>query len=115
MLGLSISEILFLAVLALIVIGPKQLPEVARTIGRLLNELRRSTSVFTEELKSQVRIDTEDLNPLKAPAPKPVKKPTPPVEEGPVQQELTVQNPEVEAVIPANSAGGAKPEGDGHS
>ena len=57
MLGLGLSEILFLLVLALIVIGPKQLPEVARNIGRMLNEFRRSTAVFAEDMKSQVQVD----------------------------------------------------------
>ncbi|RYZ90213.1 MAG: preprotein translocase [Proteobacteria bacterium] len=57
MLGLSLPEILFLAVLALVVIGPKQLPEVARTVGRFLNELRRASSSLTEEFKSQIKID----------------------------------------------------------
>lgn len=51
------SEIIFLAVLALIVIGPKQLPEVARTLGRFLNELKRSTNVLTDEIKQQTKLD----------------------------------------------------------
>lgn len=37
------TEILVLFALALIFIGPKQLPEVARTLARLLNECRRAT------------------------------------------------------------------------
>jgi len=41
MFGFSMGEILLLGAIALIAIGPKQLPEVARTIGKLLNELRR--------------------------------------------------------------------------
>jgi len=57
MLGLSLPEIIFLAILALVVIGPKQLPEVARTLGRILNELRRASFSLTEELKQQVKID----------------------------------------------------------
>lgn len=61
MFGLGLSEIIFIAVLALIFIGPKQLPEVARTVGRFLNELKRSTSDFTDELKAQARIDRIDL------------------------------------------------------
>lgn len=54
MFGFSFFEILFLAALALIVIGPKQLPEVARTIGRFINELRRTTNVMTEQMKQSV-------------------------------------------------------------
>lgn len=57
MLGLSLPEIIFLAVLALVIIGPKQLPEVARTLGRMLNELRRASNSFTEEFRQQVKID----------------------------------------------------------
>lgn len=57
MFGLGMSEIIFLAVLALIVIGPKELPELARTIGRFMNELKRSTNVLSDELKQQTKID----------------------------------------------------------
>lgn len=57
MLGFSLPEILFLAVLGLVVIGPKQLPEVARTVGRFLNELRRTSNTFTDEFKAQMKID----------------------------------------------------------
>ncbi len=57
MFGLGFSEIIFISLLALIVIGPKELPEVARTIGRFLNELRRSTDVLREDLKSQVKVE----------------------------------------------------------
>jgi sec-independent protein translocase protein TatB len=57
MLGLSLPEIIFLAILALVVIGPKQLPEVARTIGRVLNELRRASSSLTEEIRQHTKID----------------------------------------------------------
>lgn len=62
MFGLGMSEIIFLAVLALIVIGPKELPELARTLGRFLNELKRSTNVLGEELKSKVRVDPINFN-----------------------------------------------------
>lgn len=62
MFGLSFFEILFLAALALIVIGPKELPVVARTLGRFINELKRSTNMFAEDLKQQARIDRIDLN-----------------------------------------------------
>ncbi len=48
--------------MALIVIGPKELPVVARTLGRFINELKRSTNTFTEDLKQQARIDRIDLN-----------------------------------------------------
>lgn len=68
MLGFSLPEILFLAVLALVVIGPKQLPEVARTIGRFLNELRRASNSITEEFRQSVKVDPIRLEDDKKPA-----------------------------------------------
>jgi sec-independent protein translocase protein TatB len=52
MFGLGFSEILLLGVLALILIGPKQLPEVARTIARFINEIKRSTDDFKSHLNA---------------------------------------------------------------
>jgi len=60
MFNLGFTEILFIAVLALILIGPKQLPEVARTVGRFLNEIKRSTDAISDEFKSAA-FKSEDL------------------------------------------------------
>ncbi len=44
-------EILTVAVLALVIFGPQRLPEIARNIGKAINEMRRITS----EMKSELR------------------------------------------------------------
>ena len=59
MFGLGMSEIILLGIIALVVIGPKELPELARTIGRFLNELKRSTNSFTDDLREQARFNPE--------------------------------------------------------
>lgn len=41
--SLGLPEILFILVLALLVFGPRRLPEVGRTIGKALGEFRRAT------------------------------------------------------------------------
>lgn len=41
--SLGLPEILFILVLALLVFGPRRLPEVGRTVGRALGEFRRAT------------------------------------------------------------------------
>ena len=50
MFGIGTPELLVILVVALIVVGPKRLPEVARALGKGLAELRRATSGLTEEL-----------------------------------------------------------------
>lgn len=59
MFGLSMGEVLILGVMALIVVGPKQLPELARTIGRLMSEMRKATDHFTEQLRIQATLDAD--------------------------------------------------------
>lgn len=58
MFNLGFTELLLLGVIALIFIGPNQLPEVARTVGRLLNEWKRATSDFQSTLTTHL---TEDV------------------------------------------------------
>jgi Tat protein translocase TatB subunit len=45
-------EIMVVAVVALIVFGPSRLPEIARTIGRTLNELRRQAADIRAEFET---------------------------------------------------------------
>lgn len=47
MFGFSMGEMFLLMAIALIAIGPKQLPEVARTLGKFMNELKRATGDFS--------------------------------------------------------------------
>ena len=50
MFDIGFSEMIMLAVIALVAIGPKQLPEVARVVGRTLNELKRATGDLTKTI-----------------------------------------------------------------
>ena len=59
MFGFSMGEMLLLMAIALIAIGPKQLPEVARTLGKFMNELKRATGDFTKSF-TDVRDDTRN-------------------------------------------------------
>jgi Tat protein translocase TatB subunit len=56
MFGIGMPELLLILALALIVIGPKKIPDIAKALGRGLSEFRRAT----EDLKSS--IDTEASN-----------------------------------------------------
>ena len=49
---MGFGEILIILVLALIIFGPRRLPEMGRTIGRSLREFRRATSDLRAEIES---------------------------------------------------------------
>ncbi|MCG8563530.1 MAG: twin-arginine translocase TatA/TatE family subunit [Desulfobacterales bacterium] len=50
MFGLGMPEILLILAIALIVIGPKKLPELAKTLGRAMGEFKRSAQDFKDSL-----------------------------------------------------------------
>jgi sec-independent protein translocase protein TatA len=50
--SLGFGEILIILLLALIIFGPRRLPEMGRTIGRSLREFRRATSDLRAEIES---------------------------------------------------------------
>jgi sec-independent protein translocase protein TatA len=52
--SLGFGEILIILVLALIIFGPQRLPEMGRTIGRSLRELRRTTSEIRDEIEADL-------------------------------------------------------------
>lgn len=52
MFGIGLSELIIIGILALIFIGPKDLPQVAAQIARFINELRRGADSFKNELIS---------------------------------------------------------------
>lgn len=51
---MSFSETIFLFFLALIVFGPKKLPEIARQAGKLLAELRRASNEFKAQIETEI-------------------------------------------------------------
>lgn len=68
MFDLNFSKILVLAVIALVVFGPNELPKVASQAGRMLRDLRRIAEGAKADLKEGLGpefqdFDFEDLNP----------------------------------------------------
>ena len=55
--NLGFGEIVLILLLALIIFGPRRLPEMGRTIGKSLKEFRKATSDLRQEL--EVDLDQE--------------------------------------------------------
>lgn len=77
MFGIGMTELLVILTIALIVIGPKKLPELARSLGKGLAEFRRASSEMRREfleVADETRIDppkkTADAKPEKPGEPK---------------------------------------------
>ena len=89
MFGLSFGELLIIAALALILLGPDRLPEAARTRGKVLREMRGATENLKDQLENEHRsAELESLPPAMTPvsqpqtaitAPEAALAPTPPV------------------------------------
>ncbi len=48
------GEMVFIFFLALILFGPKKLPEMGRTVARFLNEFRRASNEFRSQIESEI-------------------------------------------------------------
>ena len=69
MFNISATELLVIAIVALLILGPDKLPDAMRKLGRATRELRRITSGFEAELRDALSDEPEAPKP-KAPEPK---------------------------------------------
>jgi TatA/E family protein of Tat protein translocase len=52
--NLGFSEMVFLFLLALIIFGPKKMPEIGRQIGKALNDFKRASNEFKAQIESEI-------------------------------------------------------------
>ncbi len=58
--SIGTSELLLIGLVALIIFGPRKLPELARMLGKAMNEFRRTTDDFKETWAREVDFESED-------------------------------------------------------
>jgi sec-independent protein translocase protein TatA len=94
-------ELIIVLVVALIVLGPKRLPEMGQSLGRSLREFRHAISETTDAVK---------IGAAPTPATSPTVAPPPPPQPAPA---APVSVPAAVAAAPADAAGPSEPSGPG--
>jgi TatA/E family protein of Tat protein translocase len=92
--GIGIQELGLILVVALLVFGPKRMPELARTLGRGLGEFRRASSdlrqsLSLDDLESDLRQSLHSSQTIH----KPVKRPDRPAQTGDDLESATAETP----------------------
>lgn len=68
MFGMSMTEIVIILVIALLVLGPEELPKAAKSIGKVLRDVRRAGDDLRTTFEREVMYDDETLRrPVRAP------------------------------------------------
>lgn len=57
MFGLSFGEIVIIAIVALLLLGPDRLPDAAKTLGKGLREIRRATDDLKDQVEQEIYAD----------------------------------------------------------
>jgi Tat protein translocase TatB subunit len=55
MFGIGWQELLIIAVVALLIVGPKKLPDLAKSLGKGFSEFKKATEGVTDELKDAMK------------------------------------------------------------
>ena len=67
--SLGMPELIVIFVIALIVFGPRKLPELGRSLGRGIAEFKKATNELQSSLEDEIRVEEQRLEASKASAP----------------------------------------------
>jgi len=77
--SIGMPELLIIFVIALIIFGPRRLPELGKSLGRSIAEFRRASNDLRNTLEEEIRLEEQKTPTAQRPAPAPA--PVPPVKD----------------------------------
>lgn len=60
--NIGVPGLILILVIALIVFGPKKLPEIGRAVGQTLNEFKKSARELTNDVAADVKAELKEVN-----------------------------------------------------
>jgi len=100
---LGMPELIVIFVIALLVFGPRKLPELGRSLGKSIGEFKRASNELRNTLEEEVRVEEQRASTPRATSPAPVDTPAGP---------RPVETPAVAAPsVETHAAGDTTPRG----
>jgi TatA/E family protein of Tat protein translocase len=60
--SIGMPELIIIFVIALIIFGPRKLPELGRSLGKSINEFKRASNELKSTLEEEIRLDEQRAN-----------------------------------------------------
>ena len=78
---IGMPELIIILTLALIIFGPRKLPELGRSLGKSLGEFKRASNELRNTLDEEIRVEEERTSAQRAATPPPPPAPEVPIDE----------------------------------
>jgi sec-independent protein translocase protein TatA len=87
--SIGMPELIIIFVIALIIFGPRKLPELGRSLGKSINEFKRASNELRSTLEDEIRVEEQHDRAAATPAAPPPSATPPPADETTVSRTTT--------------------------